>query len=1543
MADFIDSEAEERLCESNGEESDGSGLKKRKRSDQEDDYDDRLEDEDYDLLEENLGHRISRKKRFNRFKRLRQIEDDESGDEKGQGDEEKDGEDLYNSEWEEERGSERGEDEDGEGDYSDADDFIVEDEGRPIASCQKKKPILADAALQEAQDIFGVDFDFDEFDRYGDEYDEEEEEEEEEDDEYIDEEAGEDVDRPRKTRKKTARKATRKSIFELYEPIELKRGHFTDFDNEVGNTDIPERMQLREFPIFSVWEGSDELDHEAEWIYKQAFCKPTISTQESPGGVDPRYKSRKGPQTIGKIKKALDFIRNQHFEVPFIAFYRKEHVQPELTINDLWRVYKFDAKWCQLKARKSALQKHFENMQEFQSQELMKGSLDAPIPENVRLISDEDVDRLKAVQTTEELKDVHSHFLLHYSNIIPLMLEKERQKKKEAAKQKQQDRPKKKKMVMDDDGNEVEVEVTDDEAEPETQSEEKDEEPEVVKPAVRRSPYSLCRKAGIGGFVKRFGLLPEQFAENLRDKYQRNEVKQEPVGPLVLAKEYTSSRFTSPEDVVLAAKYMLAMQIAKEPLVKSCVRETFFEQAKIDVRPTKKGMKEIDENHSCYAMKYFKGKPVRDLWGEQFMKLQIAEQDKLVNIIINEHIEGITHNSSYVEEVKQLFYRNECSKHVQEWNKLRLEAVEIALSKILFPNLCKELRTILLDESKESVLKNCCDKLFNWLKVAPFSVDFDGDDEEWDTSKGLRIMSIAYEPDLSQAAFGCVISPEGEVIKHIRLPYVLKRKHSFRVDDKALKEADLRALREFISTKKPHAICVGGESREALMIVADVKEIIANLVEDEQFPMIPVEIVDNELSKIYANSNKGISDFREYPLLLRQAVSLARRLQDPLIEFSQLCTSDDEILCLRYHALQDQLSKEELLDALTIEFVNRTNEVGVDINETVQQVYASNLVQFVCGLGPRKAAALLKLLKQTNQQLENRTQLVTSCHMGPKVFTNCAGFIKIDITSLGDSTDPYVEVLDGSRIHPERYEWAQKMAADALKYEDNHANPAFALEEVLEAPERLKDLDLDAFAEELERQGFGNMSITLYDIRAELNHRYKDLRTPYRSPNPEELFNMLTKETPETFYIGKMISAVVSGISRKQPTPEQLDKANPIRNEETGLWQCPLCFKNDFPKLSEVWYHFSTSKGCPGSATGVKIRLDNGVSGFIHIKNLSDKCVTDPEERVQRNQVIQCRIIKIDVERFSIDATSKFSDLLDKNRKWRPPKDPLYDLGAGMKDKKTEDDAMQQKKRQTHIKRVIVHPSFHHISYIEAEALMASMEPGEVIVRPSSQGANNLSVTWKVADGICQHIAVKEVDKGNAFSLGPTLLIDNEEFEDIDEIIALHINPMAAYCRDIFSFRYYRNTDGGLKDKAEEIIKEERKQNPSKIHYIISVSKDYPGKFLLSYLPQTRCKHEYVTVTAEGYRYRGQIFDSISSLFRWFKEHFRDAIPETRSTLRSVNMKSTPFQPHTPNMLKCRHVKGTIANRSYAHPSLSADSSGLCSCSHVGASQQRGT
>lgn len=1253
----------------------------------------------------------------------------------------------------------------------------------------------------------------------------------------------------------------------MYEPSELKRGHFTDLDNEIRKTDIPERMQLRQIPVVPVPEGSSELDNEAEWIYKQAFCKPPVSQHDN--STENRENNKKPPSTVGKIKQALEFIRNQQLEVPFISFYRKEYVKPELTTDDLWKVYYFDERWCQLLSRKNKLLILFEKMRNYQINEIMKKS-DSDLPEDVRVLKDDDFERLRDVQTMEELKDVHLHFLLYYSHEIPKMQEEERKKNLELRKQK---RKEKRRENMENNDDQEEVVQSDDE-----ENGDSDVQEEHLKQAKDSGPYAMCRKAGICGFAKHFGLLPEQFAENIRDSYQRHEVDQELIGPSDLAKQYLCPKFMTIDEVIHAAKFVVARQLSKEPLLRKTIREIYFERAKINVRPTKQGVKEIDENHACYPMKYLKNKPIRDLLGEQFLRLVMAEDDNLVTINIADEIEGNT-SASYIEEARQLYQRDEFSKVVQEWNSLRGECVELALKKMVIPDLKKELKRIILAEAKEFVLKTCCKKLSNWLRVAPyrpeFSEEFTFDD--WGSLKGIRALGLAYVPDYTQAAFCAITTPEGDVSDYLRLPHILKRKSSYRSDEKSLKLADLNNLKEFIRSKRPHVIAIGGESREAQMIQADIREIIKELIDEDQFPNIAVEIVDNELAKIYANSNKGASDFKEYPTLLKQSVSLARKIQDPLLEYSQLCGPDEEILCLRYHSLQDQLPKEELLEHLYIEFINQTNEVGVDINMAVQNSYTLNLVQFICGLGPRKGQALVKILKQSNQRLENRTQLVTLCHLGPKVFINCSGFIKIDTSSLGDSTEAYVEVLDGSRVHPETYEWARKMAIDAMEYDDEETNPAGALEEILESPERLKDLDLDAFAVELERQGFGNKSITLYDIRSELNSLYKDFRTPYRSPNSEELFDMLTKETPESFYVGKMVLVTVAGISHRKPQGEQLDQANPVRNDDTGNWQCPFCLKDDFPELSEVWNHFDAG-ACPGQATGIKLRLDNGLSGFIHIKNLSDKHVKNPEERVQAGQAIHVRIIKIDVDRFSVDCSSKSSDLMDKNHEWRPRRDPFYDFEQEEIDNSKEKDQKQTRAKQQYVKRVIIHPSFHNKSYAEVVKIMETMDQGEVIVRPSSKGSDHLTVTWKVTKDIYQHIDVREEGKENAFSLGQNLLIGNEEFEDLDEIIARHVNPMAACARELLSYKYYRDTGGGLKDKMEELLKEEKLKDPRKIHYFISASKNYPGKFLLSYLPKNKCRHEYVTVVPEGFRFRGQIFDSLNGFLKWFKDHYSDPI-----------------------------------------------------------------
>ena len=92
------------------------------------------------------------------------------------------------------------------------------------------------------------------------------------------------------------------------------------------------------------------------------------------------------------------------------------------------------------------------------------------------------------------------------------------------------------------------------------------------------------------------------------------------------------------------------------------------------------------------------------------------------------------------------------------------------------------------------------------------------------------------------------------------------------------------------------------------------------------------------------------------------AVSLGRRMQEPLHEFTALASSpDDEIFALKMHPLQDCLPKEKLRDCLELELVTRVNDVGVDVNFALNYSHASSVLNYVCGLGPRKAAALLKV------------------------------------------------------------------------------------------------------------------------------------------------------------------------------------------------------------------------------------------------------------------------------------------------------------------------------------------------------------------------------------------------------------------------------------------------------------------------------------------------------------------------------------------------------------------------------------------------------
>lgn len=1452
--------------------------KRKKRAAEED----QLEEEDFDLIAENTGIQLPKKK----FRRVRTLDSDEEEEEQEEEAEKEESEKRsiatrVSRELEEVFAASDDEDDVSETRTSvqtgrrpasgaamrvtddaldeDVDDFIVGDDGRPLRQ-KKGDDYSSEPALLEAQDVFGLDFDPAEFERF--DHDDTGADEEEivgqDEDEYESEGEGEVTKvKPKRVRKEKKKK----NIFDVYEPSELEAGHMTEKDAEIRVTDIPERFQLRNIPVQRT-DDVYELDEEAKWVYEQMYCSPPISKQIHYGNERPGVMSHGGQSkqqsTVPKIKEALNFMRNHFFEVPFIANYRKEYISPELDIYDLWRIWQLDEKWLQLCNRKKNMKRLFERMQDYQYQRI-RDQPDAAVMGDHRVLQEQDMARLEAVKSHEELSDVYTHFSFYYSQDLIAMQNKQ--------------------------AGAVETMVEEVGAEGQgTQTSAAKKLKHTVKTAYRKDFYTVCRENGLGSLAAKFGLTSEQFGENLRDNYQRHETSQHHAEPEDAGEEYKqpAGNFNTVRAVLQGACHMVAMEIAHEPLVRQALRQVFRTRAVLHVRPTKKGKKLIDESHPCNAFKYLKNKPVRDLRGDDFLKIEQAESENLIDVKVSIDIDygsekRNTASHTYLEEVRTLFYRDEFSSVVEKWNAQRALAVTLAIQKVLFPIMEKELRQTLLQEAKEHVLRSCAFKFRQMLDIAPYPVLR----EDAPSNSRARVMACAYLPDRTVPSFLCFLDEAGEVVDFRKLKHLLKRKNSPYEIERKEKEEDMKTIRNFLNQRRPDVIVVAAESLEATHIMEDLKSCVLELEQEENFPSVPIELMDPNVARIFSNSRRGKEQFRDYPELLKMAVSLGRRIREPLEEFTAMfMTEDEEILSLKLHPLQDAVNREQMKLVLEMELVSRVNDVGVDINYCLEHSHIAPAASFVCGLGPRKAAALMKILKQENSQLQNRSQLVTQCSIGPQVFINCAGFLRIKTHLFTDTDTNYIEVLDSTRIHPETYEWARKMAVDALEYDEtgDEPNPSGAVEEILETPEKLKDLDLDAFAEELERQDYGNKRTTLYDIRDELFGPYKERRKPFVSMSQEEKFTLLTGESMEALREGKLVTCTVIGILRRKLQKEVMDRATPIKNEETKCWQCPFCLKDDFREISLVWQHFDDGS-CPGQGIGVRTRLENGLSGFILTKNLSDKHVNAPEERVKVGMTLQCRILRVNLDKFSVDLTCRSSDLVDKDGKFSAPRDTYYDIAAAEADKKKEE-AIKQQPQQTYVKRVIVHPSFKNCTFAEAERLLMSMDQGEAIFRPSSKGPDHLTVTWKVDTDILQHIDIQEQDKPTQFSIGKTLKIGSEVFEDLDEILARYIQPMAANARDLLTNKCYRAADGGNKDILRKILAEEKHKNPKRIPYFFSACKQCPGKFILAYQPGTRPYFEMVSLQPEGLQYRNKVHRSVNELVKWFKEHYKDPIPK---------------------------------------------------------------
>lgn len=405
--------------------------------------------------------------------------------------------------------------------------------------------------------------------------------------------------------------------------------------------------------------------------------------------------------------------------------------------------------------------------------------------------------------------------------------------------------------------------------------------------------------------------------------------------------------------------------------------------------------------------------------------------------------------------------------------------------------------------------------------------------------------------------------------------------------------------------------------------------------------------------------------------------------------------------------------------------------------------------------------------------LINRDQFIEGGLLTTKIFLNAAGFLRIaqehdpKPTKHRHDGETAPDPLDDTRIHPEDYELARKMATDALELdeEDIHdEHPSHVVNLIMTDPDndrKLSELNLDEFAISLYEANHDQKRHTLNVIRDELLRPFVEQRNKFVLPSDWDILTMLSGETPRTLRVGLIVTTQVQRLMKNF----------------------------------------------------VNVRLDSGIEGLITTQYLSDSGDL-PDNVVKKGQTIPGVIVehKFEMEQdsFFVELTSRQSDLQEGDENIRRVEtDPMWD---GIRCAKDKDMLARKKRAETdRTRRVVKHPNFHNFNTAQAEAYLEKQQRGDVVIRPSSKGIDHLAVTWKVDDKLYQHIgkrvfrmlptatyAIADATELNADPTGQTvagqLVVDsNHTYADLDELIVNHIQAMARRVEELMAHEKFKH------------------------------------------------------------------------------------------------------------------------------------------------------
>lgn len=472
--------------------------------------------------------------------------------------------------------------------------------------------------------------------------------------------------------------------------------------------------------------------------------------------------------------------------------------------------------------------------------------------------------------------------------------------------------------------------------------------------------------------------------------------------------------------VLAGAGDIIAEDISDSAEARKKLKESIIRMGTLDT-------KAATEEDSVYRIYYDFSQPIHKVHGYQVLAINRGEKEGFLKsaIAIDERI---TLSVLYRMFIK----KNSC------YESFLTHVVDDSYNRLLFPSLEREFMSMLTDAANEGAIKNFAINLKPLLLQAPV--------------KGK--VTLGYDPGYRNGCKLAVVDPTGRVLDTAVI-YPTQPYNKVEESKKKLSQLITKHHIENI------AIGNGTASRESEQLVAEV-------IKDHKG--VSYCIVNESGASVYSASKLAAEEFPDYDVNLRSAVSIARRLQDPLAELVKI-----EPKAIGVGQYQHDMPQKRLSDTLTGVVEDCVNAVGAELNTA-----SASLLSYISGLSKTTAKNIV-LYREANGKFTNRKQLLKVPKLGPKAFEQCAGFIRIS-----DGAD----ILDRTGVHPESY----NAACELLEL------CGYSLQDV--ANGKLTELSkkVSAYGEDELASKIGVGKPTLADIIRELLKPGRDMRDELPPP-----------------------------------------------------------------------------------------------------------------------------------------------------------------------------------------------------------------------------------------------------------------------------------------------------------------------------------------------------------------------------------------------------------------------------------------------------------